>query len=102
MKTFFQKVILVLYGWRIHNVVYRTQNYYTNDFVTGHYPMMWKKGKNTAHGHPYHPVDLAWFKQFGFKSSKRVIIATIFGDLFSFGLVIWFIIWLILSIHRTF
>lgn len=102
MKTFFQKVILFLYGWRIHNTIYRTQDYYTGDLTTGYYPMMYKKGYNSGNGYRYHPVDLAWMKQFGYKASKRVTFAIILGDLVIFGLGIWFIVWLALSLYKGF
>ena len=46
MKTLIQKVILFLYGWRIHNVAYKAQDYYTGDYTTGYYSMCIKESLN--------------------------------------------------------
>lgn len=102
MKTLIQKVILFLYGWRIHNVSYKAQDYYTGDYTTGYYPMVYKRKSKLDYGYRYYPVDVAWMKQFGVRASKRVTFAIIFGDLFTFSLVVWFIIWLSYTIATNY
>ena len=102
MKTLIQKVILFLYGWRIHNVAYKAQDYYTGDYTTGYYSMVYKRKSKLDYEYRYYPVDVAWMKQFGVRASKRVTFAIIFGDLFTFSLVVWFIIWLSYTIATNY
>ena len=97
MKTLIQRIILFFYGWKVHRTVYRTMDNYGN-ITTGYYPMLYKKGYFTGYGYRYHPIDLAWSKQFNTNpriSNKRVIIATILGDFTTFVLGTWFVIWIV-------
>lgn len=63
MKTFIQSIILVLYGWRIHKEVYRTMDN-SGNMMSGYLKSYYKKGYFTGYGYRYHPLDLAWYKQF--------------------------------------